>query len=128
MKKEVEFIKRDATIPVATGNKVIVHVCNDIGGWGKGFVMAISAKWKQPEEQYRVWYQSKENFQLGEVQFVKVEEELWIANMIGQRKINKDENGNPPIRYEAVEMGLKKIAVFAQEMNASVHMQELVAG
>lgn len=126
--KQIEYVKGDATTPVGTGNKIIVHICNDIGGWGKGFVMAISAKWKLPEEQYRAWHQSKQNFEMGEVQFVSVEEDIWVANMIGQRKINKDEHGNPPIRYEAVELGLGKVAVFAQEMKASIHMPRIGCG
>lgn len=126
--KQIEYVKGDATTPVGTGNKIIVHICNDIGGWGKGFVMAISAKWKLPEEQYRAWHQSKQNFAMGEVQFVSVEEDIWVANMIGQRKINKDEHGNPPIRYEAVELGLGKVAVFAQEIKASIHMPRIGCG
>ncbi|MEZ4800268.1 MAG: hypothetical protein R2809_10945 [Flavobacteriales bacterium] len=39
---KVNYVTGDATIPQTNGNKIIVHVCNDIGGWGKGFVMAIS--------------------------------------------------------------------------------------
>lgn len=101
--KDIQYKKGDATNPIDNGNKVIVHICNDIGAWGKGFVMAISKKWKEPEKKYREWFKSKENFNLGEVQFVKVQEDLWVANLIGQHKINKDENGNAPIRYEAVE-------------------------
>ena len=128
MIKEIEYIKGDATAPGGFGKKIIAHVCNDIGGWGKGFVMAISAKWKQPEEQYRQWYQSQKDFTLGEVQFVQVEEDLWVANMIGQHKINKDERGNPPIRYESVEQALEKVAVFAKENSASVHMPRIGCG
>jgi O-acetyl-ADP-ribose deacetylase (regulator of RNase III) len=126
--QNIKYIKGDATIPQSNGNKIIVHVCNDIGGWGKGFVMAISAKWKEPEQQYRQWYQSQEKFTLGKVQFVKVENDTWIANLIGQRKINKDENGNPPIRYEAVAEGLEKVAQFATENKASVHMPRIGCG
>ena len=57
--------------------------------------MAISKKWKEPEKQYRAWYKSGEGFELGSVQFVQVEDDIWIANLIGQHKIRKDENGNP---------------------------------
>ena len=39
----------DATQPVGAGPKIIVHVCNDIGGWGRGFVVAISNHWPEPE-------------------------------------------------------------------------------
>ena len=35
----IHYIKGDATQPQAKGNKVIAHICNDLGGWGKGFVL-----------------------------------------------------------------------------------------
>jgi hypothetical protein len=80
------YKKGDATTPESKGNKLIVHIYNDIGAWGKGFEMAISKRWKAPEQQYKLWYNTKENFALGEVQFVQVEEDLWVANLIGQHK------------------------------------------
>jgi O-acetyl-ADP-ribose deacetylase (regulator of RNase III) len=126
--KEIKYIKGDATQPIDNGNKIIVHVCNDIGGWGKGFVMAISKRWPEPERQYRDWFKSKSDFVLGAVQFVKVEEDLWIANVIGQHKINKDENGNASIRYVAIRDGLNKVAEFTLSHNASVHMPRIGCG
>jgi O-acetyl-ADP-ribose deacetylase (regulator of RNase III) len=125
---EINYLKGDATNPASSGNKIIVHVCNDIGGWGKGFVMAISKRWKEPEKRYREWFKSKTGFSLGEVQFVKVEDDLWIANLIGQHKINKDEMGNAPIRYEAILSGLEKVAQFASENDATVHMPRIGCG
>lgn len=125
---EISYTKGDATNPTIEGTKIIVHICNDIGGWGKGFVMAISKRWKQPEHQYRQWFKSQENFALGQVQFVQVENSLWIANLIGQHKINKDEFGNSPIRYEAVLTGLDKVGEFAFGKNASVHMPRIGCG
>ncbi|WP_026703677.1 macro domain-containing protein [Flavobacterium soli] len=126
--KAIEYKKGDATNPLGEENKIFVHICNDIGAWGKGFVMAISKRWKLPEAKYREWFKAKENFNLGEVQFVQVEQDLWIANLIGQHKINKDENGNAPIRYDAIENGLSKVAHFAKEINASVHMPRIGCG
>jgi len=124
----INYTTGDATDPITEGNKIIVHICNDIGGWGKGFVMAISKRWKQPEQNYRDWYKSKEDFILGAVQFVQVENDLWVANLIGQHKINKDENGNAPIRYDAVLEGLDKVAKFALEKGATVHMPRIGCG
>lgn len=126
--KDIQYIKGDATSPQTSGNKIIVHVCNDIGGWGKGFVMAISKRWKEPEKQYREWFKSKNDFELGKVQFVQVEENLWVANLIGQHKINKDENGDAPIRYNAIEEGLEAVSDFAKTNNASVHMPRIGCG
>ncbi|RPE13504.1 Appr-1-p processing protein [Chitinophaga lutea] len=124
----ITYVKGDATRPTGTGNKIIVHICNDIGGWGKGFVMAISKRWPQPEAQYRAWYKSGENFTLGKVQFVQVEADTWVANMLGQHKINKDEQGNPPIRYDAVREVLMSVSAFAMEAQASVHMPRIGCG
>lgn len=126
--KDIQYIKGDATSPQGSENKIIVHVCNDIGGWGKGFVMAISKRWKKPENHYREWFKSKEEFELGKVQLVQVEEDLWVANLIGQHKINKDENGEAPIRYNAIEEGLKTVSEFAKTNNASVHMPRIGCG
>lgn len=125
---QINYIKGDATNPTIEGNKIIVHVCNDIGAWGKGFVVAISKRWKQPEQQYREWYKTKDGFSLGQVQFVQVEKDLWVANLIGQHKINKDNNGNPPIRYKAILQGLEKVAQFANEKEATVHMPRIGCG
>lgn len=47
---EIEYIKADATLPQSEGTIIITHICNDIGGWGKGFVLALSKRWKAPEE------------------------------------------------------------------------------
>lgn len=124
----INYTKGDATKPITSGNKIIVHVCNDVGGWGKGFVLAISKRWPEPEKAYRQWFKNKTNFALGETQLVKVEDNIWVANLIGQHKLNKDEDGNAPIRYEAIEQGLGKVAVFAKEVNASVHMPRIGCG
>ena len=124
----IHYLKADATVPQAEGNIVIAHICNDIGAWGKGFVLALSKRWKYPEKQYKQWYKEGENFALGEVQFVSVEEKIWVANLIGQHNIYRDENGDPPIRYEAVKKGLRIIADFAYEINAKVQMPRIGCG
>jgi len=126
--EHINYVKGDATQPQASGNKIIAHVCNDIGNWGKGFVLALSARWPQPEQEYRKWFKSKQNFALGVVQFVAVEENLWVANMIGQRNIKKDKQGNPPVRYDAIAKAFAQVAVFAKEKNASVHMPRIGCG
>lgn len=126
--KSIKYIKGDATNPQSNGNKIIVHICNDVGGWGKGFVLALTKKWKEPEEKYREWYNSKIEFELGKVQFVQVQSDIWVANLIGQHKINVDKSGNPPIRYEAIATGLNAVSTFANRNNSSVHMPRIGCG
>ena len=125
----IEYIKGDATQPHARGNRIIAHVCNDLGGWGKGFVLAISKRWPGPEAACRAWHRdrSKNDFGLGAVQVVPVETYVWVANMVAQRGMRTGSNG-PPIRYEAVRACLRKLAAEANELEASVHMPRIGCG
>lgn len=107
--KKITYIQGDATAPVGDGQKIIVHVCNDIGGWGAGFVMALSKKWKTPEQVYR----DKEIYTLGTYDLIRVEDDLSICNLIGQEGTISRPVGNfnmPPVRYVAIETALKKLA------------------
>lgn len=122
----ITYRKGDATQPEATGPKIIAHICNNLGRWGKGFVMAISARWPGPEKAYREWDEDI-GFMLGAVQFVQVEEDVWVANMIGQHGIQRA-GGEAPIRYGAVEQCLAKVANKAKEFGASVHMPRIGCG
>lgn len=123
----INFLKGDATSPAVSGNKIICHVCNDIGGWGRGFVLALSKRWPEPEAEYRTWMTSATPGKLGETQIVKVEDGLYVANMVAQRHVKKID-GVPPIRYEAVEECLQKVAEKAAELKASVHMPRIGCG
>lgn len=125
----IQYVVGDATSPIADGPRIITHVCNDIGGWGRGFVLALSKKWTEPESEYRAWFerQSDPPFELGQVQFVEVEIQLWVANMIGQRDI-RSQGTRPPIRYEAIRAALGRVADFAMEHSASVHMPRIGCG
>lgn len=132
---DIEYVEGDATRPKGKGARVLVHCCNDIGRWGSGFVVALSKRWVDPEVQYRRWHRGECDlkFELGQVLFVSVEENLWVANIIGQRHIfTKD--GVPPIRYEALTSGFHKVRGFCKKVEAetgesvSVHMPRIGAG
>ncbi|MEV3853614.1 macro domain-containing protein [Streptomyces sp. NPDC050095] len=126
---EITYVRGDATVPLGKGPRLIVHVCNDIGGWGKGFVLALSRRWPAPEKEYRRWHRERaaNDFGLGAVQFVQVEPYLWIANVIGQRGIRTGSKG-VPVRYEAIGKGLETVAAKAAGLGASVHMPRIGCG
>ena len=126
---EIEYVRGDATAPSVKGVKVIAHVCNDIGGWGKGFVVALSRRWPEPERAYRAWHRDRaaNDFGLGAVQVVQVEPYVWVANMIGQRGIRTGSKG-VPVRYEAIDRALERLADHAAELGASVHMPRIGCG
>jgi O-acetyl-ADP-ribose deacetylase (regulator of RNase III) len=125
----ITYTTGDATEPIGPGPKVLVHVCNDRGRWGKGFVVAISKRWKTPEAAYRRWFSEggADPFELGQVLIVKVAEELWVANLVGQQGMDA-KAGVPPVRYAAIATGLERVAEFAQLHDASVHMPRIGCG
>jgi O-acetyl-ADP-ribose deacetylase (regulator of RNase III) len=125
----IRYLRGDATCPQAKGVKLICHVCNDIGGWGKGFVLALSRRWDQPEAEYRAWHAQGRagGFALGAVQFVQVEPYIWVANMLGQRGTKRGSSG-PPIRYDALASCLALVGAKAIELAASVHMPRIGCG
>ncbi|MGW2231609.1 macro domain-containing protein [Streptomyces formicae] len=126
---EITYVRGDATAPFGKGVKLIAHVCNDLGGWGKGFVLALSRRWPEPEKAYRSWHRerAKNDFGLGAVQFVDVGRGLWVANMVGQRGMRTGSKG-APVRYEAIDTALKALADKALELGASVHMPRIGCG
>ena len=127
--KPISYIVGDATKPQTEGSKIIAHVCNDVGGWGKGFVLALSKISREPELAYRQWYVEREinDFALGKVQFVPFAPDTLVANMIGQHK-TRTENGVPPIRYQATEEALSAVCQKALELQASVHLPRIGCG
>jgi O-acetyl-ADP-ribose deacetylase (regulator of RNase III) len=99
----MRFVRGDATSPQAKGPKVIAHIGNDLGGWGRGFVMAVSRRWPEPERDYRQWHRerARNDFALGAVRVIPVSPDTWVANMIGQHGLRRGSAG-PPIGYEAL--------------------------
>ena len=125
---DIHYLVGDATAPQVDGQKIIAHVCNDINAWGSGFVVALSKRWAAPERSYRGWYDAGDGFHLGAVQFVPVEEDLAVANMIAQHGIRTSGQAQPPIRYQALEQCLCLVARRAAESGASVHMPRIGCG
>ncbi|WP_432153773.1 macro domain-containing protein [Streptomyces tricolor] len=126
---EITYVRGDATVPSVKGVKVIAHVCNDIGGWGKGFVLALSRRWPEPEAAYRAWHRdrARNDFGLGAVQLVRVDPYVWVANMIGQRGIRTGSKG-APVCYEAIDTALGRLAGEVAGLGASVHMPRIGCG
>lgn len=113
----------DATNP-EMGDKpvVIAHICNDIGVFGAGFVVPLAKRYPVARDRYIEWAKTGSEdsvrFELGNVQFVKISDKLWIANMIGQKGIGM--RRGPPIRYDAVDSALLKVAKFCKQNDAEV--------
>lgn len=134
MENKINYITGNALVPVSGGNTIIAHICNNVGAWGAGFVVAISKKWPEPERFYRYWATGDPRnntplpFELGQVQYVTVDSSTVVANMIAQDNIVSSSPGHIPIRYDELEKCLNKVATIALMENRSVHMPRIGAG
>lgn len=122
----LSYVVGDATEPPGQEPRIIAHVCNDAGGWGKGFVLALSKKWKEPEVVYRAWNRPGV-LRLGRIQRVMVEENLWVVNMVAQHGYARA-GDRVPLDYFALETCLNKLAIQARFLKASVHMPRIGTG
>lgn len=124
---KIKYVEGDATAPQGEGKKLIIHVCNDIGVWGGGFVLAVSKKWSLPFNIYQAEYNSV-GLQLGQASIIDVGDDISVANMIGQHRVSPGKDGRPPVRYGAIELCLEEVAKYALKIGATVHAPRFGAG
>lgn len=121
----INYIIGDATEPIGENLRVILHVVNNKGGWGRGFVLALSKKWKTPEQVYKSDASGSRN--LGDIQGMYVEDGIAVVNMIAQ-----DGYVGPgwprAINYAALGHCLLEVKKTFLYRNASFHMPRIGAG
>ena len=107
----------DVTDPQFTAQDeiaVIPHCCNNKNIWGGGFVIALSKKWKQPEQKYRDFCESNISLPiLGKTCFSKVNNHIAVANMIAQNGIISKDN-LIPIKYQALVNCMADVGEYVQ--------------
>jgi hypothetical protein len=131
----ISYIDGDVTKSKVKGLKVLPHIVNSDGFWNSGVVVPIGKKWPHVKEAYCDWYQTTNHtcsfvedceipFLLGEVQFVKGDDEFVVANMLAQKSPGHVEviNGKnwPPIRHEALKECMERVAEFVKINNATI--------
>jgi hypothetical protein len=114
-KGKLKNVLGDATEPQTTApNEIVVipHCCNNKGGWGAGFVLALSKKWHKPEKRYRDFFNANKTFpMLGKVCYAKVNKYIAIANMIGQDGYKSDTNPKP-VKYWALASAMREVVSY----------------
>jgi len=104
-------------------NKLLIHVCNNVNKWGQGFTLSLSKKWKSPEKMFR----GKKINILGETDFVRVSNNITVANMVAQFGLKSKVNRRP-IDYNALRYCLRKVAAYAKKYKCSVYMPKIGVG
>lgn len=119
----IKYVIGDATKPQDNGKpRIIAHVTNNKGGWGAGFVVAISRKWEKPENEYRKYGQT-----LGDVQIVSVDKDLYVANMCAQDGFVSMDRP-VALSYTYLVLCLLELRVQARATAATIHMPRIGAG
>ena len=122
-KGKLQFVVGDATEPIGDGVKFIAHVCNSLGYWGMGFVLAISKKWREPRRVYKDMKERK----LGTIDIIGVEKDVFVINMIAQTCIRS--RSNPiPLRYDSLKTCLEELVILAKQFGATVHLPKIGCG
>lgn len=124
----ITYVNGDATYPELQrpdGVKVIVHICNDVGAWGAGFVMAVSKRFPMARTAYR--RAIRRGAKLGSVHFIDPHYMgIMVGNMIAQHGIGR---GPRRVRYGALGKCLKHVAEFAGHYSpVSIHMPRIGCG
>ncbi len=110
-----------------TRERFIVHVCNDIGAWGRGFTAALDRLSPIPKQSYKNAIRDTKPASLGAMSICKVTPELFVANMIAQRGLPTRVK-RVVIDYPALEKCLASVAKVAFDWGASCHMPRIGCG
>lgn len=119
----IQYVTGDVTTPIGRGKKIIAHVTNNQGGWGRGLVLQISRKWSEPERRYRT---NPIERRLGVNQYIQVEDDVWVANMCAQHGYTSRDR--PALDYEALDMCLSGLAAYSRIHKLSVHCPHIGCG
>jgi len=122
----ITYMKGDATYPEGPGHKVIIHCCNDMGAWGRGFVLALDKRWSIPKRTYKSLFGEprgtvEDKPPLGLVQLCEVEQDTTVANLIGQSGIAHKGQTVAPVRYSAIRQGIRYLSEIHSELRERHH-------
>lgn len=135
----IYIVKGDCTEPInVTKNVIIPQINNNLGIAGSGLVMAIKEKWPRTVKVYEMWHDhgiynlklpdgtvEEIEFQLGQTQLIKAEDNIYVANMLAQSGIGYYKN-LPPIRYGCLEECLLRLKDMIKYIpDHSLHMGEI---
>ena len=130
----IEIQKGDATSPkpqeatehLPRTGVIISHICNNCQGgvWGAGFVLALNKISFVPKSAYKALCNNYQpNVPLGITQFVEIDPDLWVANMIAQKGINKNHSGDTDlVDYNSLYKCLKTVFSRAVLLRCNVSM------
>ena len=116
-------------------SRILIHVVNSVGGFGKGFAYFLAKKYPLVKKSYKDWFHTSAlggsldgiEFLLGNVQVVTISETLTVGNMLAQEGYKTIANPKP-LSYFALQECLKKVADQALETERAVYLPKIGTG
>lgn len=130
--KKIKYLEGDASIPI-NKDSMIIHIVNNLGYWGKGFVLSLSAQYPMAKKLYKDWCKGliATPFTLGKNQFIQVDnqERIFVVNMLAQDGVKKGNYSQKPnVDYKSLEDCLIDISRFAMKNRLTIQMPKIGAG
>jgi hypothetical protein len=102
---------------------IVAHCCNNIGLFGAGFAKQVRNRYP---EAYRS-FTAVQSRDLGEVNFVKVNNRLIVGNMVSMNGVYRESNPYP-LCLDFLEICLQKVQSLAIHLDLPVHMPLIGSG
>ena len=118
----MRYEKRDITSVQAPG--LIAHGVNCQNAMGSGVARALFTQWPKVKRKYHKYG----NMELGSVQVIEVETDLWVSNCFTQEFYGRD--GKKYASPEAIEEALEQVISFIESRSLTpvIHMPPIGCG
>ena len=124
---KITYLTGDATEPRGDGRRVVVQIVNDSAlTWGgRGFQRAVRSRWPDAQRDYKEWAESTK-LKLGSVRQFDAGDGITLASVVAQHGYGP--SAGTRIRYEALSEGLRRVASYALQYKATLHMPRIGCG
>jgi hypothetical protein len=122
----LKYTEGPPTLPKSPGLRYIIQILNNHGQYLGSIANLIANRWPAVETNYRRWY--RENYgrlKLGSIQTNQVQSDTIVINMIAADGTEEDDDGNPPLKYEALEQCLGEVGKEVSYNNGSIHLSRI---
>ena len=93
---------------------LIVHITNNAGQWGAGFVIPLAQRYPRTKQ---IYDSHDSSLELGRVCFIEAEEDssLFVANMCAQDNVNTTDGRR--VNYGALVTCMQKVKTYCENYN-----------
>ena len=124
----IRYLHGNVLEPRGAGPRVVCQLVNDLAKrWGGGTARQAAERFPAAQQEFAAWIGEIDRGQrLGKVHFSTEVSGTVIASIVGQRGFGKSKT--PRVQYGAIQTGLARVADFALNKGASVHLPRIGTG